>query len=200
VQAWSRKNTLSGLKFRTELDAHEAGVLRTLVNSVVAMLDERESQAPHDELEEITGVRTGNSARPDNPTMARLLPDFHRGGPAGEAPGVSGRLSKAQAEDLNSALRSLHEPEIIDAKRGAAALLLHMVPAAGGKISLTAEQADSWLNAVNDVRLALGTMLDIKTGSDDEIDPEDPRAGHLGVYHWLTWMQDSLLQAVLGER
>ena len=30
----------------------------------------------------------------------------------------------------------------------------------------------------------------------DELDPADPRAPHLDIYHWLTWMQDSLVQAL----
>lgn len=207
MQPWTKKHTLGGLKFRSEVDAHEAAVLRSLVTSVLALLDEREAQTPRDELEEITGVRTGSTFPPDNPTVARLLPDFYRDTPpAGPAPpdpaaGGPGRLGKAQAEDLNAALRSLHEPAIIDAKRGAAHALLAAVPEGGGKVSLTPEQADTWLTAVNDVRLALGTMLGVKAGdTDEEVDPEDPRAGHLGVYHWLTWMQDSLLAAILGER
>jgi hypothetical protein len=30
----------------------------------------------------------------------------------------------------------------------------------------------------------------------DELPPEDPRVPHLAVYHWLTWVQDSLIQAM----
>ena len=30
----------------------------------------------------------------------------------------------------------------------------------------------------------------------DELPPDDPRASHLPVYHWLTWVQESLIQAV----
>ena len=32
--------------------------------------------AAADELEELTGLRTGPSAKPDDPVLARLLPDF----------------------------------------------------------------------------------------------------------------------------
>ena len=39
-------------------------------------------------------------------------------------------------------------------------------------------------------------LLDIDDDTPDHLDPEDPRAPHLDVYHWLTWMQDSLLQAL----
>ena len=46
------------------------------------------------------------------------------------------------------------------------------------------------------VRLALGTTLEVSDDMPDELPPDDPRASHLPVYHWLTWMQESLIQAV----
>jgi len=58
------------------------------------------------------------------------------------------------------------------------------------------EQADAWLAALNDVRLALGTALDVTDDMPDELPEDDPRAPHLGVYHWLTWVQESLVQAL----
>ena len=75
-------------------------------------------------------------------------------------------------------------------------MVLQTVPAEGGKVVLTPEQADAWLAALNDVRLALGTNLGIDADTPDELEPGDPRAPHLDVYHWLTWMQDSLVQAL----
>ena len=86
--------------------------------------------------------------------MKRLLPDFYRS--QTDHPAGSGT-----AESLNSALRSLHEPEIIDAKRQAAQRVLDTLPEGGGKFELTEDDAHAWAAAVNDVRLALGTMLDI---------------------------------------
>ena len=46
-----------------------------MVTSVQGMLEERESAAPSDPLEQITGIRTGNIQPPDDATMRRLLPD-----------------------------------------------------------------------------------------------------------------------------
>ena len=86
--------------------------------------------------------------------MKRLLPDFFR--PQTDHPAGSG-----PAESLNSALRSLHEPEIIEAKREAAQRLLNTVPQSGGKFELTEDDAHAWAAAVNDMRLALGTMLEV---------------------------------------
>jgi hypothetical protein len=78
--------------------------------------------------------------------------------------------------------------------------VLATLPADGGKIELTPEQADAWLAALNDVRLALGTALDVSEDMPDELPPDDPRAAHLGVYHWLTFVQDALVQTRMQIR
>lgn len=168
-------------------------MLRSLVMSVTGMLDERAGSAPVDELSQITGMRIGNSEPPQDDTMKRILPDFYR--PATEHPAGSG-----PAESLNGALRSLHEPEIIDAKLQAAQRLLDSVPAGGGKIELSEDDAHAWAAAVNDVRLALGTMLEIGPDGPDRLPSEHPMAAHLDVYQWLTVLQEYLVLALMAER
>ncbi|MFC7450940.1 DUF2017 domain-containing protein [Rhodococcus daqingensis] len=190
MRTWSRKNSLGGVKIRSEMDAREASVLRSLVSSVLSLLEDRAAAAPQDDLAELTGLRTGNSDAPTDAALARLLPDFYRA--SADRSGT-----EAQGTNLNAALRSLHEPEIIDAKLAAGSVILQTVPAEGGKVSLTPEQADAWLAGLNDVRLALGTTIGIDADTPDELDPDDPRAPHLDVYHWLTWMQDSLVQVLV---
>ena len=159
---------------------------------MIAMLDDRESSAPADELTDITGIKTGNPRRPEDATMARLLPDFYRSTrthPAGSA----------VAESLNGALRSLHEPDIIEAKRQAGQRLLRTLPA-GGRFELTEDDANAWIAAVNDVRLALGTMLGIGPDGPEQLPAEHPMAGHLDVYQWLTVLQEYLVIALMGRR
>jgi hypothetical protein len=183
VNRWRRK----GGKVVTVLDGQEAAVLRGLVSQMTDMLAARAEEAPRDELSELTGIRTGPSTAPDDPILSRLLPDFHRLDD-----------DKPSKEDLDSAsvMRSLHEPAVIDAKAGVAGLVLNTCPASGGDVRLTFEQADGWLSAINDVRLALGTALDVTDDMPDELPEEDPRSPHLAVYHWLTWVQESLVQAL----
>ena len=84
--------------------------------------------------------------------MRRLLPDFVKR----RSPGRVGDRRQS-----NGALRSLHEPEIIDAKIAAAQRLLDTLPDGGGRLELTEADAKAWIAAVNDIRLALGTMLEI---------------------------------------
>jgi Domain of unknown function (DUF2017) len=101
LRTWTRKNSLMGVTLRSELDVREATVLRSLVESVVGLLDERTRQAPTDELAELTGMQTGNSTPPEDAALSRLLPDFHRSEPG---------TPDADRADINGALRSLHEP------------------------------------------------------------------------------------------
>ncbi len=192
MRKWKRVQTADGPRFRSALAAHEAALLQSLVGSMVGMLDERESSGPTDELEVITGMKTGNPQPPQDATMKRLLPDFYR--PPTEHPAGSGT-----AESLNSALRGLHEPAIIDAKRQAAQQLLNTIPEGGGKFELTEDDAHAWAGAVNDVRLALGAMLDIGPDGPDQLSPEHPMAGHVDVYQWLTVLQEYLVLELIGK-
>ncbi|HEY3752864.1 MAG TPA: DUF2017 domain-containing protein [Pseudonocardiaceae bacterium] len=175
----------------TDLDRQEAALIRGLVRQVLEMLEVRAEEAPEDELADLTGIRTGPSTAPDDPILSRLLPDFHR--LDDDAP---------SQEDQNSAaaLRSLHEPELLDLKTGVAGVLLETCPPDGGQVRLTLEQADAWLTSLNDVRLSLGTALDVTEDMPDELPTDDPREPHLAVYHWLTWVQESLVQAMSGEQ
>ena len=193
MRKWKRVETADGPRFRSSLDTHEAALLKNLVGSMIGLLDERESSSPTDELEEITGMKTGSSKPPDNATLQRLLPDFSKpddGAPSGDE----------ATERLNAALRSLHEPEIIGAKRFAAQQLLATVPDDGGRFELTEDAANAWVAAVNDIRLALGAMLDIRPGGPDRLPEDHPMASHLDVYQWLTFLQEYLVLALMGSR
>jgi hypothetical protein len=178
VNGWKRAGRGSRVRLVATLEEQEATVLRGLVGEILQMLEVREGESPADELAELTGMRTGPSKRPEDRVLARLLPDF-----------------TMEDADLAAGLRSLHEPELIEAKQHAASAVLAALPKHGGRVELAPEQADEWLTALNDVRLALGTALDVSEETPEEFPEDDPRAPHLGVYHWLTFVQDSLVQA-----
>ena len=74
-------------------------------------------------------------------------------------------------------------------------MVLETLPAGGGRVELTPDQADVWLAALNDVRLALGTALDVSEDMPDDAARTTPAPRHLGVYHWLTFVQDGLVQS-----
>lgn len=208
MKAWQRKSSLTGPRIKSVMENHEVQILHALVSNVVDMLEQRRDSAPRDELAEITGMRSGHSELPDEAPLARLLPDFHRpeqtDGQQGTAGPEADRAAVARAH--NSGMRMIYEPTIIDAKLAAAAVLLRSLPARGGTVSLTFDQANAWMSCLNDVRLGLGAVL-LEAGSVDgvpatdipEFVPEDdPRSAQLDVYHWLTFMQDSLCTVLAG--
>jgi Domain of unknown function (DUF2017) len=175
VNGWRRRGGL----VVTALSEREAGLLRGLVGQVRDMLAARVAATPQDELAELTGITAGPTTAPADRVLARLLPDFHR-----------------EDATLSGGLRALHEPELVALKDTAAGVVLDTCPARGGRLRLSDEQAQAWLSALNDVRLALGTVLEVVEDMPDELPAEDPRAAHLVVYHWLTWVQESLIQAL----
>jgi hypothetical protein len=192
VRKWKRVETANGPRFRSALASHEAALLKNLITAMIGLLDDRESSSPSDELEEITGIKTGNAQPPRDPMLRRLLPDFHK--PAGEdAPAGDSR------EGINAMLRSLHEPEIIDAKRIAAQRLLDTLPEDSGRFELTEEDANAWITAVNDIRLTLGVMLEIGPEGPERLPGDHPLAVHFDVYQWLTVLQEYLVLALMGR-
>jgi hypothetical protein len=177
VNGWRRHGRGAKLRLVGTFDQQEAALLRGLIGQVRDLLAERVAEVPADELAELTGIRSGHSRPPGDPVLARLLPDFHR-----------------EDSELASMLRTVREPELIEAKAEAAGVILQTCPAEGGRAELTVEQADAWLAALNDVRLALGTTLGVTEDMPDELPTDESVAAHLGVYQWLTFVQDALVQ------
>ena len=182
MRKWRRIQTADGPRFASTLQPHEAALLRTMATSVQEMLDQRQSATPSDPLEQLTGIRTGNAEPPEDATLRRLLPDFIK-----------------EPDDAVGALRSLHEPEIIDAKIAAAQELLDTLPGADGRVELTEAQANAWIAAVNDMRLSLGTILGVGPDGPERLPSDHPLATHLDVYQWLTVLQEYLVLGLMGK-
>lgn len=54
----------------------------------------------------------------------------------------------------------------------------------------------AWLGALESLRLVLGTQLDITEESYGALDVNDPDAPRLALYHWLSWLQEEVVQAL----
>lgn len=62
---------------------------------------------------------------------------------------------------------------------------------------LDEEQLLAWMRAINDVRLVLGTRLDVtEEGHERPTDLSDPRAPAFAVYDFLTWLQGEIIDAL----
>lgn len=145
-----------------------------------------EAAVLHEVMLEVIALLSEGFDRGD-PVVERLFPDMYPDDPA-----VSADLRRYTEDDLRSA------------KLEQAALLLDGLPVEGGAVHLDEEQAEMWLRALTDVRLALGLRLDITDATDIEVelddavlrDPTSPRVGQLSVYAYLTYLQESLVGAL----
>jgi Domain of unknown function (DUF2017) len=174
-------------------DEVEASLLRHLVGEVRELLVDGEEPLPGPvppghglptdaELVVLTGMgEPAGAGAPGDPALARLLPDAYRDDPA--SAGEFRRLTE-------SALRR--------DKVSAADRLLATLPGEGsGEVRLDAELTETWLSTINDVRLALGTRLEVSEEM-AEPDPEDPDAPAYVVYLWLTELQGVLVEVADG--
>jgi len=69
---------------------------------------------------------------------------------------------------------------------------LRTLRSTAGATRLDEEEAQTWLAALNDLRLALGTRIDVR--EDDGLERMHEPA--YAVYVWLTWLQSELIEAL----
>jgi Domain of unknown function (DUF2017) len=91
------------------------------------------------------------------------------------------------------AYRELAGESLLDGRRAALELVAETVD----RDRLSADEADAWLRAVNDLRLVLGTRLDVQEDTfASDLRPDDPNAPALAVYGYLSWIQEQLVAAL----
>jgi hypothetical protein len=151
---------------------------------VVARLDPAEAGIVGlllDQLEQLLAAEEDDVT--DDPVLTRLFPDGHRGDPR-----------------LAADYRDLTEASLRSGKTADLATVRATLPAGGGEVRLDRDQAQAWLRTTNDLRLALGTRLDVTEDTEppDDITGDDDH--QLAVYYWLTALQGSLVDAVLAGR
>jgi hypothetical protein len=168
---------------RVRLEPEEAALVRALMEQMLELLGD----AP-DKDDDLAAVGiTDQATKPDDPVLARLFPDaYQEDEDNGEAAGEFRRYT---------------EMGLRDGKRDAANTVLGAVGTGMGAVDvvLDQERAQIWLRALNDVRLALGTRLDITEEWYDEaadLDPGDPRTPMFAAYDWLTMLQESLVRVL----
>lgn len=174
----------------------QAGIVRNLVGQVAELVGgpgaaagppgesagaAADSGFPEDVLSMLDSG--GPSGPPDDPVLARLFPDAY----AEDDPDAAGDF------------RRYTEPGLRSGKVEAARTVLATLPESGGRIRLSGVDAEVWLRALNDVRLALGVILGITEDYEREladVTGNDPRAAYLQVYDWLTFLQETLVRSL----
>jgi len=167
-----------------KVDPGEAALLVDLLGQLTTLLEPADEVGEEDPLGALVGIGTSTRA-PEDPALARLLPDAYR-----------------EDEEAAAEFRRYTELELRERKQHRAALVLATLEHPGKARPLSEEEAQAWLTSLNDLRLVLGTRLDVS--EDPEADwaqlaglpDEDPRPLHHAIYDWLGGLQWSLLQAL----
>ena len=157
-------------------------LLHELLEQLIGLLGPEELAADADPLEAAVGIGAATEA-PVDPALARLLPDAYREDP------------EAAAE-----FRRYTETGLREAKRAAARTALASLARPGRRHRLGPDEAQAWLRALNDLRLTLGTRLGVTEDWDEllaGLPEDDARRYALAVYDHLTWLQESLVQALM---
>jgi uncharacterized protein DUF2017 len=150
---------------------------------VVARLDRAEAQIVGLLLDQLEQLLATDDDVAQDPVLARLLPDGHRGD-----------------ERLAADYRELTESTLRGGKADDLATVRATLPLGGGEVRLDGDQAGAWLRTSNDLRLALGTRLGITEETEPPDDPASEEGQQLAVYYWLTGLQGSLVDALVAGR
>jgi hypothetical protein len=164
-----------------------AGILRSLVSQIAELVsaDSTAAEVAETGADDTVEVELGLSTHaepPEDPVLARLLPDGYR-----DDAGASAEFRRYTEESLRSG------------KVASAQTVLASLPAAGGEVLLSEPECQQWLRALNDVRLALSVRLGITDENEDlseHLTADDPRSAYVSVYQWLAYLQDSLIEAL----
>jgi hypothetical protein len=159
-----------------DADRHLIGDLLTQMTGLLA---EPEAQASVDPLAELVGIDP-TAARPEDPALARLFPDAY------EDPDEADEFRRFTQRDL----RSTKLANLTTASQ---------TLARPNPTQLSEAECLAWLGALNDMRLTLGTRLEVGEEGPEEylaLPEDDPRRAMYLVYDWLTYHQDRLVQAL----
>ncbi|WP_042372598.1 DUF2017 domain-containing protein [Streptacidiphilus neutrinimicus] len=172
------------------LDPVEASILRSLMVQMLELIGPGPGEdAPEDPLAAL--FAEGPTKPPADPALARLFPDAYAEGP--------------EAADHSSEFRRYTENDLRARKRDDAFAVVRAIDAAEedrkGRpvVRLDGEGCRKALGALNDLRLTLGTRLDVSEDDDSlyALPDEDPRKPMVMAYLWLGGLQESLLEAMV---
>ena len=134
-----------------------------------------------DQLEQL--LTADRSDTGGDPVVERLFPRGHAGDP-----------------EIAAEYRELTEDGLRSGKAADLATVRATLPPDGGTVRLDPDQAAAWLRTSNDLRLALGTRLDVTEDTEPPEDLASEEGQQLAVYYWLTGLQGSLVDALLAGR
>jgi hypothetical protein len=176
--------------YSLDLTLDEAQILINVVEQLLELLGEGNFNHHYDESDPFAQLMAQLKAAPDeivtpeDPVLLRLLPNAYADPEAASdfrrytEPTLRGKKERALLE-VRQALEI-----IVEENRDGVVVDL---------------DCDTWLMAINDLRIALSVRLEITPDSFDlfeSLPDTDPQKAIFAVYFWLGWLQTSLLNAI----
>ena len=168
------KSGLGG-KLTLKLDDAELGVLSQLFEQMAELLEHPESEAGTDPLAKMLNM-SGSTQISEDPALARLFPDGY-----------------SDDEHASADFRRFTEQDLRAQKLAALTTVRDSLSGWTGKSSVTSQQAQDWLKAINDLRLVLGTRLEITAEVETNFEADEPG---IHLYNYLTYLQGTLIDAL----
>jgi hypothetical protein len=174
----------------------EADLLRSLASQMVELLrnERAEPAAPTaDAFEALMSEFSGATTIPEDPVLARLFPNAY-----------------PEDEEAAADFRRFTESGLRDGKAAASGLVIDVLEDAGLPpeltedglvidVELTPDEAETWMRAFTDIRLALATRLGVEAGDEHywhSLPDDDPRAQAHDIYEWVGYLQETIIEAL----
>ncbi|MGW0646822.1 MULTISPECIES: DUF2017 domain-containing protein [unclassified Streptomyces] len=191
------------------LDEVEISILRSLAVQLLELIGPGDQ--PADGEDPLAALfAEGPSKPPTDPALARLFPDAY-GGPGGPE-GPVGAVKPEEEQELrerSAEFRRFTEVDLRSGKRDDALAVVRTLdalspaPDGGAVLTLTGDECLSWLRSLNDLRLTIGTRLEVsdedqgEEGSLYRLPDTDPRKPMVMAYLWLGALQESLVETLM---
>ncbi|GAB2742060.1 DUF2017 domain-containing protein [Streptomyces bullii] len=185
------------------LDDVEISIIRSLAVQLLELIGPGPAEeAQADPLAQL--FAEGPSEPPSDPVLKRLFPDAY------SDPDGTPEAEEAEEQRAYSAeFRRFTENDLRAGKRDNALAVIRsldgLASAAAGEggavLKLSAEESRQWLGALNDLRLAIGSRLEIADEDDTDLlfrlPDEDPRKPMVMAYLWLGGLQETLVGTLM---
>jgi hypothetical protein len=180
------------------LDEVEISILRSLVVQMLELIGPGDEPAQGaDPLAAL--FAEGPSEPPSDPALARLFPEAYADPEAGPQ---DDEMRAASAE-----FRRFTENDLRTRKRDDALAVVRSLDSltvagdGGAVLELGAEDCLHWLGALNDLRLTIGTRLEVTDEDENDVlyrlPDSDPRKPMVMAYLWLGALQETLVETLM---
>lgn len=181
MASYGFRRTIGG-RLVLRADEVERAILADVVTQLAEFV-EPDHDPDEDPLARLVGIDP-DAERPDDPALARLFPDAY-----------------ADDEEAAAEFRRFTERSLREGKLANARTVLDTLGRSGSKVTISDAEAQAWLGTLNDLRLTLGSRLGVEEDNHHvfaALPESHPAFATYQVYDWLTYLQESLVRALLG--